>query len=165
MSTPEKEGRVPEQTSPSRRSEAGFTLVEALVAIVVLVFGLMAVTNLLLLAGSSNTVANQSSAATAMASQVMEDLRSISFEALAAGGGLTGACGTPTGTPPAAFCRTDTVVGVGIVQTWWQITAVNPNTLYIVVRSEGTGSLAGTRSRAEFTSFRTCTAAAPACPQ
>ena len=45
-----------------RGAEAGFTLVEALVAVVVLVFGLMAVTNLLLVAASSNSVANQSTA-------------------------------------------------------------------------------------------------------
>src|SRR5204863_2278147 len=44
---------------PSRGSEAGFTLVEALVAIVILVFGLIAVTNLMLVAASSNSVANQ----------------------------------------------------------------------------------------------------------
>ncbi len=36
-------------------AEAGFTLIEALVAIVVLVFGLMAVTNLMIVAASSNT--------------------------------------------------------------------------------------------------------------
>lgn len=39
--------------------EAGFTLVEALLAVVVLIFGLMAVTNLMLVAASSNSVANQ----------------------------------------------------------------------------------------------------------
>ena len=49
-----------------RSRESGFTLVETLVAIVVLVFGLMAVTNLLLVAATSNTVANQSSAATVL---------------------------------------------------------------------------------------------------
>ena len=41
-----------------RSRESGFTLVETLVAIVVLVFGLMAVTNLMLVAATSNTVAN-----------------------------------------------------------------------------------------------------------
>ena len=40
---------------PDRSGESGFTLVETLVAIVVLVFGLMAVTNLLLVAATSNT--------------------------------------------------------------------------------------------------------------
>ena len=46
-----------------RGREAGFTLVEALVAVIVLVFGLMAVTNLMLVAASgSNTVADQGTA-------------------------------------------------------------------------------------------------------
>ena len=44
--------------------EAGFTLIEALVAIVILAFGLMAVTNLLVVAAASNTVGNHSTAAT-----------------------------------------------------------------------------------------------------
>jgi Tfp pilus assembly protein PilV len=40
--------------------EAGFTLVEALFAMVILIFGLLAVTNLLIVGASSNSVANQS---------------------------------------------------------------------------------------------------------
>ena len=68
------------------RREAGFTLIEALTAIVILSFGLMAVTNLLIVAASSNAVANQSTAATNSASQVLEQLRSVSFQNLAIGG-------------------------------------------------------------------------------
>ena len=56
----------------ARRGESGFTLVEALVAIVVLVFGLMAVTNLMLVAASSNSVANQGTAAVASATRIVE---------------------------------------------------------------------------------------------
>ena len=69
-------------------AEAGFTLVEALVAVVVLVFGLLAVTNLLLVAASSNSVANQSTAAVASASRAMDMLRATTYSALTSGGSV-----------------------------------------------------------------------------
>ena len=56
-------------TRVARRTEAGFTLIEALVAIIILSFGLIAVTNLMLVAASSNTVANQGTAAAAIATR------------------------------------------------------------------------------------------------
>src|SRR5512135_3547346 len=62
--------------------EAGFTLVEALVAIVVLVFGLMAVTNLMLVAASSNSVANQGTAAVASAIRAMDMIKAESWNIL-----------------------------------------------------------------------------------
>jgi len=153
-------------------TEAGFTLVEALSAIVILAFGLMAITNLLLVAASSNTVANQSSAATAVASQTMDILRATPFGNLPAGGdinndvpaGASPVCGgvIPAGT---FHCNAD-ISGVGMVHTRWQISGTGDvRTLFIQVRSEGTGALARARSRAEFTTFRSCTAVAPLCPQ
>ena len=66
-------------SSAARRTDSGFTLVEALIAIVILVFGLMAVTNLFLVAGNSNQVANQSTAAAALAARRLESLKTISF--------------------------------------------------------------------------------------
>ena len=57
------------------RAERGFTLIEVLIAIVVLVFGLIAITNLFLVAGSSNTVANQATAASDVAAQIVENLK------------------------------------------------------------------------------------------
>jgi prepilin-type N-terminal cleavage/methylation domain-containing protein len=78
--------RHEKKLSPHR--EAGFTLVEVLISIVILVFGLVAVTNLFLVAGSSNMAANAGSAATAIASQQMEVLKALPFSdpQLAAGG-------------------------------------------------------------------------------
>lgn len=139
-------------------SEAGFTLVEALTAMVILIFGLMAVTNLFLVAASSNTVANQGTAATTAASQTLEAIKAVPFNVLpTANSGdvdndLTGA---PAGLPE--YSRYDSVPGVGQIRTRWMMTAINATTVFIRVRSEGTGALAGARSRAEFTTFRVCT--------
>ena len=157
-------------TTGSRGAEAGFTLVEALVAIVVLIFGLMAVTNLLVVAASSNSVANQSTAATTTASGVLDMLKATSYEALVPGGVLALEA-VPGGGPtcdlaaPADFHCDLEVQGGGRVHTHWVVTpAADPRLTYIQVRSEGTGALSGPRSRAEFTTFRSCTNADPAAP-
>ena len=153
----------------ARRPDAGFTLVEALVAIVVLVFGLMAVTNLLLVAASSNTVANQGTAAVTAATQVMDFLKATTFTTLddtaggtafdAADGGKD--CNDITLVPTDWHC-TSNVSGVGTIHTHWYITLMaDPRLLYVRVRSEGVGALAAARSRAEFTNFRSCTNADP----
>jgi type II secretory pathway pseudopilin PulG len=153
--------------SPS--AESGFTLVEALVAMVVLVFGLIAVTNLLLVAGTSNAVANQSTAATQEASEVMERLKALPFTTLTVGGNLAAPTGSiancdatlPGGANcviPGNFNQRRAIEGVGVVVTLWQIQAgLGNQERFIVVRSQGTGALSGARSRAEFTTFRTCT--------
>ena len=151
----------------ARRAEAGFTLVEALVAIVVLVFGLMAVTNLMLVAASSNSVANQGTAAVTSATRAMDALKAVTFTNLTAGGTTFDAsdggrdCNDPLLTFNEWHCS-DTVQGVGVIHTHWWITS-DPDLrlLHLRVRSEGTGALAGARSRAEFTSFRSCTNSDP----
>jgi prepilin-type N-terminal cleavage/methylation domain-containing protein len=164
-------------TAGSRNAEAGFTLVEVLTAMVILIFGLMAVTNLLLVAASSNTVANQSTAAAASASRIMDRLKDSSFPTLVVGGnvtadtGVTVPCGgepvAPWPGPPQTAVSTpnvlnncnDDIPGVGIIHTRWAINAIpgTARTYFIQVRSEGTGALAGARSRAEFTTLRSCT--------
>jgi hypothetical protein len=68
----------------ARHGEAGFTLVEALVAILVLVVGLMGIANLFALAASSNSVANHGTAAVAEATETMERLKTIPFMQLLA---------------------------------------------------------------------------------
>ena len=161
-----------ERVAAREGREAGFTLVEALVAMVILIFGLMAVTNLLLVAASSNSVANQGTAATTSASDALERLKQTSFLNVAPGGNLDAdttapppACAVAV---PADYNCVEVVPGVGSVVTRWQVNPVGGTgrLYYIQVRSEGTGVLAGRRSRAEFTTFRSCTAAPPdgACP-
>jgi Tfp pilus assembly protein PilV len=152
-------------TSKEPTAESGFTLVEALVAIVVLVFGLIAVTNLMLVAASSNSVANQSTAAAVAASDRMEILRNQPFVNLtgAVGGSLTSNVGSTASCrltlALASYNCTEDIPGVGTIETRWQISTV-PGTARMVrieVRSEGTGVLARARSRAEFLTFKSCT--------
>jgi type II secretory pathway pseudopilin PulG len=146
---------MPTEKGRDARTEAGFTLVEALVAIVVLVFGLIAITNLMIVAASSNAVANQSTAAATVAAQRLELLKATPYNTLATGGSPI-----DNPTPIAGFFRDDDLPGVGRIHTRWEVVDTgDPLARFIRVRSEGTGVLSGRRSRAEFTTFRTCTAA------
>jgi len=175
--------------APTREShlgvgQAGFTLIEALVAMVVLSFGLMAVTNLMLVAASSNTVANQGTAAVTSATRIMDMLKSTSymnglppgpFTANLAPGGIAWEptpgggrdCNVPNLLWNEWHCD-EFIPGVGTLHTHWWITATaDQRLLHVRVRSEGTGALAGARSRSEFTTFRSCTNSDPAtggCP-
>jgi type II secretory pathway pseudopilin PulG len=142
----------------NRSSEAGFTLVEALVAIVILVFGLIAVTNLLVVAASSNSVANQATAAATIAAQRLELLKAQPFTSLTTGGDLD--------SDVANFNQDDNVPGVGRIHTRWAVVGIagDAQVYFVTVRSEGTGVLSVRRSRAEFTTFRSCTNVALGCP-
>lgn len=152
------------ETSPKQRSgEAGFTLVEALTAIVILVFGLVAVTNLLIVAGSSSTVANAGSAAAAVAVEQMEAIRATSFFNIVPGPGGP----NPLDADNAGFFRNSTtdprlsIPGAGAISVRWSIEQVDPRLFYIRVRAEARGPLLAGRTRAEYTSFRACTDPVP----
>jgi len=135
---------------PRGRGEAGFTLIEALIAMIVLVVGLVGISNLFLVAGGSNKIANRGTAAANIASEQMDDLKTMSFPALAAraGGDLDN--------DQANYFRNDNINGVGRFHTTWMITTVNSHTLFVQVRSQGVGPLGGQLTRAEFTTFRSC---------
>lgn len=141
----------PVDQAASPEGERGFTLIETLVAIVILVFGLMAVTNLLLIGATNNSVANQSSAATAIASERLEEIKQRPFVNLISGTFVD---------PPRV------VEGVGTIQTTVTISrsATDCQVRFINVTSEGTGAMSRVRSRASFTTFRTCTALGAGCP-
>jgi prepilin-type N-terminal cleavage/methylation domain-containing protein len=140
------------------KNEAGFTLVEALVAMVVLAVGITAVANLMLVGASSNAVGNASTASAAIASRELERLKAIDYLTLATGGDLE--------TDQPGFNRDDAVPGVGIVHTRWTVQAVagTQSIRFITVRSEGTGAMTRARSRAQFTVFRSCTDTLALCP-
>jgi type II secretory pathway pseudopilin PulG len=158
---------------PGRRSdEAGFTLVEALIAIVVLVFGLVAITNLLIVAASSNSAGNQSSAATAIASEQLEVLKAIPFTdpRLNAGGNLdANVNGYFHDSDPGSGANYDGrmgVEGVGRFRVRWLIVQIagDNQTRFIRVRAEPVGGLMRARARAEFATFRSCTSTTIGCP-
>jgi len=170
-------------TAAPRSSEGGFTLIEALIAIVVLVVGILAIVNLFVVASTSNAIGNHSSAATGQATETLERLKAVPFLDITAALGGTGTDGdldvdagsiincvetgaaTPNCVVPGNYNLARDVPGVGRIKTRWQIVrpgAGGPDTLFIVVRSQSPATLAGSRSRAEFTTFRTCTVAG--CP-
>lgn len=145
------------QAMTERSRESGFTLVEVLTAIVILVFGLIAVTNLLLVAGNSSLVANAGTAAAAIASEQMETLKATSFFALAPGGDLNA--------DQAGFFRSPAndprlqIPGAASVNVRWTVTQVpgQAQLMYIVVRAEAQGLMLGQRTRAQYTTLRACT--------
>lgn len=163
----------------NQRGEAGFSLIEALIAVVIMSFGLIAVTNLFVVSAASNSIANHTTSSAATAAEVMERLKAIDYLNLATGGNLAMDTTDPADRPacidnpagPAPPAINDCVVpgnfeGVkveqGIGDIWVRWTIVNPgaggpNTMFITVRAQSAARLAGQRSRAEFTAFRTCT--------
>jgi type II secretory pathway pseudopilin PulG len=164
-------------------AEAGFTLIEALIAIMILIVGLAAVSNLFFVAASSNTVANMGTATTAQATEVLERLTATPFLTLSnAVGTAAGTVGNLDADVPATPCMDAPgndcvgtagtfqsyrdIPGVGRIRTRWIVTRpatrTNQSVLHIVVRSEAIPRLLQRRTRAELTTFRTCTAAT--CP-
>jgi prepilin-type N-terminal cleavage/methylation domain-containing protein len=165
-----------------RTDESGFTLIEALIAIVVLAVGLIAVTNLLVVGATSNTVGNHSTNTTTIATETMERLRNIPFATSASPAPpVPQLAASPAGaideTPtcddndiandcvrPGNFQAFKDVPGVGRVNTTWEIVPIDGQTVFIRVRSESTAVLARRRARAEFTTIRSCTSLTLGCP-
>ena len=144
---------------PSFAGQQGFTLIEAVVATGILIVGLVAISNLMFVAISSNSIANWQTGSTFVASQKMEELRSLSFTdpALADSPADTLTCDEEL-TPACAgvFAEDVTVDGLGVFHTRWRIqtvAAVSPNLKFIAVQTEKRGPLAR-RTRVEFTTLR-----------
>lgn len=135
------------------RADGGFTLIESLIAIIILMFGLLAISQLFIVATSTNSIANRATASAAMASREMERLKAIPFDdaRLNAGGDYDadpfGICGADP------YCDSEPIPGVGEVVTRWQIDDLDANIKYIRMRTEALGVFS-TLSRAEFTTFR-----------
>jgi hypothetical protein len=151
--------------TPRSGREAGFTLIEALISIVILVFGLIAITNLFVVATASNQIGNLTTAAAVRSSETLEKLKAIPFTSLVPGGSLTSDSGTANtgaevlvGGVLTYHCQ-ENVTGVGLVRSRWVIKDVDPaaDVYYITVRSEVDGPFGRQLSRAEYSTFRTCT--------
>jgi prepilin-type N-terminal cleavage/methylation domain-containing protein len=176
-------------STPARRvpaSEAGFTLIEALIAIVILSFGLIAVTNLFIVAASSNQIGSYNTATATEASEVMERLKRVPFNVLAPPANTTAGDLTAdlpaANFPPALPAEPDVVVagvppvpqfnmyrdvaGIGRIRTRWTVQSftdvLTTPVLLITVRSQVIGPFGGQLSQAQFSTFRTCTGAG--CP-
>jgi type IV pilus assembly protein PilV len=65
--------------------QAGFSLVEALIAVLVFIIGIAAVSNLFLVAITANSAANHQAATTAIAAEVLDRLRAEPFANLTPG--------------------------------------------------------------------------------
>ena len=66
-------------TPTPKKGEAGFTLAEALIATLILMFGLASIFNLMIVGVSSNSLANRASGSTAIAVKQLEVLRATPF--------------------------------------------------------------------------------------
>jgi prepilin-type N-terminal cleavage/methylation domain-containing protein len=169
-------------TKRARTDESGFTLIEALIAIVVLAVGLIAVTNLLVVGAASNTIGNHSTNTTTIATETMERLRNIPFAVSASPAPpVPQLIPSPVGAidveptcddnlpanncvRPGNFGAFKDVRGVGRVNTTWEVVPVDGQTMFLRVRSESVSALARRRSRSEFTTIRSCTAITLGCP-
>ena len=133
--------------------QEGFTLIEAVVATGILIVGLVAVSNLMFVAISSNSIANWQTGATFMASQKMEELRATTFDDPT----LANSPVDSLDVDQPGFNEDDTVDGLGVFHTRWRVqtvAAVGPNLKFIAVQTELVGPLSR-RTRAEFTTLRT----------
>lgn len=128
------------------RNEKGFSLIEVLVATAILVPGLVAVATMFPYSVRSNYVSRQTSTATMIISDKMEELRALPLNhaSLNAGGGLNPASPTtsyfdyvtvsPTGT-----VATSTTASATAYLRMWQVAGTNPKTITIVLYSTRSG--------------------------
>jgi prepilin-type N-terminal cleavage/methylation domain-containing protein len=159
-----------------RGTEAGFTLIEVLTAVVILTFGLMAVSNLFFAATTSNSVASGQTATASVASQVLELLKEIPYQQLVAlgnAGSITvDAAGCPAlpNAPGITNCFVDTVVpGVGVIHSRWTIAILavaggTADEAFLTVQSDSTGTFLQGRSRTQLTTVRACVNKSAQCP-
>jgi hypothetical protein len=147
----------------ARGSEAGFTLVEALTAIVILVFGLIAVTNLMIVAINSNLTASQATASATLCAQQMDLLKATPFNT------LTNPCGSGCGgiaSDVTNYNVTTLVSGVGTFKVRWQVTPVvgQAQLYFLQARCQAIGGLMASRTVTDLTTFRSCTDTTIGCP-
>lgn len=152
MKQPARPTGVPRK--PGSKNEAGFTIMEAIIATMILTFGLASIFNLMIMSTTSNTVAARATGALALATAQMETLRSTPFSSLV---------DSPEGVDTLEeqtegyFVET-TIEGTGTFETRWRVqTLTSANLKFLSVRTDPQG-FRGRAGRAEFTTVRACTA-------
>jgi type IV pilus assembly protein PilV len=90
------------KSQPSFARHAGFTLVEVLVSLVILAIGLLGIAKLMLFSSHANDSAYLRSQATALAYEILDDMRANRQEAMIAGTYNTAAAVPVAVTPPTA---------------------------------------------------------------
>lgn len=146
----------PNVAKAARNPESGFTLSEALIATLILMFGLASIFNLMITATTSNNVANRASAATLIAAQQLEVLRATPFSQLVDTN--VASLTTPCDPNAPVDCSFTEVEGVGSMETRWLIqTLNNANLRFLQVRTEPRGFRAR-QAMADLTTIRSCTA-------
>jgi prepilin-type N-terminal cleavage/methylation domain-containing protein len=174
-----------EPNAKDRSGQAGFTLVEVLVSVVVLSFGLMAIANLFAMSTSSNVAARHMTAAASQATEVAETLKAVPFSGLTPGGPSnaiaaldTPAAGSHQWTSSQSIrvdvdgdnivdaYEADRIVdNVGTFRVRWQIAQIDQQTVLIHVVAASASPLLSARSRVELLSYRTCTGPQIGCPE
>ena len=154
--------QTPQTPGLEREAQAGFSLIEVLIAIVVLVFGIISVANLMVVAAANNMSANQNSAAVSAAVQEMELLKTMPFNTLPLGITVQEVGVDPApGRDERAVARIHVIRKVDVVPP-----PAAPGTVFITVTATPITALNSrvninpanppvTRSQAIFTSFRT----------
>jgi hypothetical protein len=145
------------EPSAAADPEAGFTLIEALIAVVILIVGLAAVSNLMLVAASSNQTGNNLSMTTAEATARMETLKQVPFgTAPFVGAAIQGS--VPPALPVPGFSTQRTFPGGAQVTTQWLVQNPCPGAYHITVVSTTNQVLTGgPRSQASLSHLRACT--------
>jgi type II secretory pathway pseudopilin PulG len=153
-------------TETTAGKESGFSLVEAIIAVLVFIIGIAAISNLFLMSMTANSTANVSAATASVASEVLDRLRALPSNTLTLGaptGGLapseadSAICSEPGTTNcvvPGNFVLTKIVPGVGIVHAKWSIAQAGAGLLFITVQAQTTATVVGERGNAVFTTFR-----------
>ena len=107
------------------KSEKGFSLVELLIAVVMLAVGLLAVAGMQSLAINKNAYANRYSTATALAQEVMEDFLAREPSSAIFQTDVTNATNYDLD-PSAVTSNSVTVTGAGTFTAIYSIAAANP---------------------------------------
>jgi prepilin-type N-terminal cleavage/methylation domain-containing protein len=151
-----------------KRNEDGFSLIEVMVAIVILTVGLLSLAQMMVLATNSNTLSGRMTSCSALAKEQLERLKAAPFYTnpqaqvrspqLTAGGDINNTVGgfsqiyDADGVPAAA----------GLYEVRWQITDINTPLPLAMVRIQvrclpaaGMGDQFAVIGEARFTTYRT----------